>query len=156
MGPVVNAVSDDFDEYWNSDSAYPYELLHPSANNPRQGLPNNDLADLVTPQQVSLDKLIQAKRWQWANVAMISDSPNKGLGTASPEELITDALTRAIGSPEQQLLLVSPYFVPTATGVDALATIAAQGVEVKYSPMPLPPPMWRLFIQVTPNGDALY
>ncbi|WP_369742797.1 phospholipase D family protein [Pseudidiomarina sp. PP-1MA] len=131
MGPVVNAVSDDFDEYWNSDSAYPYELLHSPANNPRQGPPNNDLADLVTPQQVSLDKLIQAKRWQWANVAMISDSPNKGLGTAAPEELITDALARAIGSPERQLLLVSPYFVPTAAGVDALATIAAQGVEVK-------------------------
>lgn len=62
---------------------------------------------------------------------MVSDDPAKGLGLAAPEVLFPRLLSEAIGPPRAELDIVSPYFVPTAAGVDALSAIARRGVRVR-------------------------
>jgi putative cardiolipin synthase len=62
---------------------------------------------------------------------MLSDDPAKGLGLAAPETLLFQKLKEIIGDSATAVDLVSPYFVPTSTGVDALAALAKRGVKIR-------------------------
>jgi putative cardiolipin synthase len=62
---------------------------------------------------------------------MISDDPAKALGRADPERLFFRQIVAAIGDPSAALDLVSPYFVPTETGVNDFAAMRKRGVRVR-------------------------
>lgn len=144
IGPVVREVEEDFDRYWNSRSAYPAErILPPPADAGtalarleaeaarRQADPAARAYEEAVRRLPFIDEMRQGRLpLDWAPVRMVSDDPAKALGEAPRERLLTTALREAIGEPRQQLALVSGYFVPTAAGVRALATLAAQGVRV--------------------------
>lgn len=143
VGPVVNDVSNDFDRYWQSASSYPLALIVPAA-------PPSELARLAeTASLVEMDPaaaayvnamkqsdfirdLIEGKlNLEWAVTKMVSDPPAKGLGTARTRTLIARQMSDAIGDPNHQLDLVSPYFVPTASGVDNFVGLSEQGVRIR-------------------------
>jgi putative cardiolipin synthase len=143
VGPVVREVSDDFDRYWASPSAYPAARLIAPAK-PGEALKLAEAAARVeqdpeaqsylaalndTPfiRQLSERRL----ELEWTTVGLVSDAPAKGLGQAPPDELLPRKLKRIIGSPATTLDLISPYFVPTAAGVESLAALARQGVKVR-------------------------
>src|SRR5690606_20623385 len=68
----------------------------------------------------------------WAPVEMVSDDPRKGLGEAREEDLLAFQLRRILArAPAASVDLVSPYFVPTDTGVGVFQRLAAQGVRVR-------------------------
>jgi putative cardiolipin synthase len=141
VGPVVSAVSSDFDRYWASDSSYPAAQILPRLD--RKGL--DQLAARV--ERVTRDPrasaYVNAMRrtdffralldgeldFEWADTRMVSDDPRKGLGKA--KGLLTYQLAEIIGAPKQEVALVSSYFVPTAVGVDAFVEMAARGVTVR-------------------------
>ncbi len=62
---------------------------------------------------------------------MVSDDPAKGLGRADGDGLLTHQLGKILGEPSSDVELVSPYFVPTATGTAAFAALADSGVKVR-------------------------
>ena len=142
VGPVVRDVSSDFDRYWASASAYPVDRLLPAAA-------DADLAHLVERAARIEDEPAAADyrralarsdfvrrmlagelAYEWVPVRMVSDDPAKGLGHAAPEVLIGQRLKEVLGTAAREVQLVSPYFVPTAAGVEALAALARQGVKV--------------------------
>lgn len=142
-GPVVRAVSGDFDLYWQSLSSYPVALLLPPAD-PRA------LADLaaqreaLAQQQAMADynralrespfvrDLSQARlQLEWAPTRMVSDDPAKGLGRAPPDSLVRDKLKAIIGEPAARVSLVSPYFVPSDSGVAIFTDLARRGVDIE-------------------------
>jgi putative cardiolipin synthase len=142
-GPVVHAVSEDFDRYWRSLSSYPVSLL----------LPPGDLSTLTDlapdhqgpTEQQSLAEYTGALRQtpfvrqlmesslplEWAATRMVSDDPAKGLGSAAPESLVLDKLRAVVGKPASRLSLVSPYFVPSQVGVAFFSDLARRGVHVE-------------------------
>ncbi len=142
VGPVVDAVSQDFDRYWNSQSSYPVsELLPP--------VPASRLAGLAAEASViernpAAAEYIRAIRdadfirqleqntlaMEWATARMVSDDPAKGLGLAPHEAMLPDQLQEIIGDPRTDVELISPYFVPTASGVAAFEKLAEGGVKV--------------------------
>jgi putative cardiolipin synthase len=143
VGPVVTEVSNDFDRYWSSGSSYPADLLLPEGD-------HHQLAELAAAaQQVTQSAgaaaYIEAIRnsslglelnqgrltLEWAEARMISDDPAKGLGLAVDNELLSQKLRKAIGEPRVDVELISPYFVPTMTGVEAFAAMAARGVTIR-------------------------
>ena len=139
VGPVVHRVSADFDRYWASRSAYPADRLLASP-------PPGALAALLAVERDPgaaeyLDALEASPlaaafeeggpEFEWAPTRMVSDDPAKGLGLAAPEVLFPRVLAEAIGTPRAELDIVSPYFVPTAAGVDALSALARRGVRIR-------------------------
>jgi cardiolipin synthase C len=68
---------------------------------------------------------------EWAPTRMISDDPAKGLGEADPETLFPQVLKNALGLPEAELDLVSPYFVPAESGMRTLTSLARNGVRIR-------------------------
>ena len=127
IGDVVAKVSSDFDAFWNSNSAYPYELISQSTTPSDSTL---FIHQTNIDQPSDLSELLNSDSIIWAETQIVSDSPLKALGKAEPDQLIVHALRKIIGQPKKQLLLVSPYFVPTLSGVKALESIAENGVSI--------------------------
>src|SRR5690606_7132230 len=69
--------------------------------------------------------------YEWAPTRMVSDDPAKGLGRGAPEGMLMHKLQEITGAPQIELELVSPYFVPTAAGVDAFTAMANDGVQIR-------------------------
>ena len=68
---------------------------------------------------------------EWTQTRMVSDDPRKTLGTAPREAMLPHQLQDILGVPAKALVLVSPYFVPTAAGTRAFANMARNGVRVR-------------------------
>lgn len=143
VGPVVKEVSADFDRYWNSESAYPIELLVPQAGAEQlDALTSKASLTQRSPDAAGYVKALHELPFiqqllenslalEWAPTRMVSDDPAKALGKAPPEGLLTHQLAAILGEPRGNIELVSPYFVPTAAGVKAFRSLAQQGVRIR-------------------------
>ena len=141
-GPVVREVSADFDRYWASESSHPLASIlgeaarkDPDAVSRRVSIVKRDpraraYLDAVRDSGFLRDLLAGRISFDWNEVELISDDPAKGLGRAPPEGLLTHRLNRVMGGAEQEVHLVTPYFVPTDAGVEALSNLVARGVDV--------------------------
>lgn len=141
VGPVVGEVSDSFDSYWASDSAYPIDrLVRPASDTAVAAVLDGMAAVADQPaaaQYVAAlgDRALVPALMDgtapmiWARTYMIADDPAKGLGQADPGSLLSARMTQVLGHPAQRLDLVSPYFVPTASGVEAFTELADAGVH---------------------------
>lgn len=140
IGDVVPYVSHDFDAFWNSASSFPLEsLTQEMAESRRRAMidtifEEHEATELfmksISDRELVRSMLTEEGPLLWAKTRMVSDDPAKGLGKAEPEQLITHALQEVIGQPKRSVHLVSPYFVPTRAGVEALESLAASGVEI--------------------------
>ncbi|MGN6979774.1 phospholipase D family protein, partial [Neisseria sp. P0006.S005] len=61
---------------------------------------------------------------------LISADPAKGLDRDRHKPPISERLQDALTQPEKSVYLVSPYFVPTKSGVKAIDTLIHNGVDV--------------------------
>ncbi|PAT41468.1 hypothetical protein CK623_00560 [Vandammella animalimorsus] len=136
VGPVVQAVEQDFDRYWASESSYPAENIISAAPLALDAAPSQDagtqgylkaLAQSAFAQQLEAGTL----PLEWAQATLVSDDPAKGLGKALPGNTVLAAIGPVMATAKEELLIVSPYFVPTRQGADWLASIAARGLKVQ-------------------------
>lgn len=137
-GEIVAQLSQDFDRYWQSDSAYPIEQI----------IKNADLAhgqaqlksSLHTPENpfnhendIAHSPLAQAQQRQRivyfdAQTELVSDDPAKALDRRVRVN-IAEQMQAALGKPKREVYLVSPYFVPTQTGVNMAQELNRQGIR---------------------------
>lgn len=143
VGPVVGEVSQDFDRYWNSASAYPVaSLVEPDEAEP---------AGALAQRAASLREREEAQRYleairsspfveqltqrrlplEWSTTRLVSDDPAKVLGKAGRDTRVAVHLGKLLGEPKQQLDLVSPYFVPSKEAAQVLGDIARRGARVR-------------------------
>jgi cardiolipin synthase C len=143
IGPIVREVSSDFDRYWSSASAYPTASLLPESppgaleelaaaalrleHEPRAAA----YMDTIRASAVIVELVAGTLQFEWAPARMVSDDPAKGLGQVPPERLLPEQLREIIGDPSSELDIVTPYFVPTASGAASLANLAQRGVRVR-------------------------
>ena len=141
-GPAARETALDFDRYWNSQSSYPADgILRSAGPAARDALMRaaEHLArepraapylQAVAQRPLVRDLIAGRLALDWVPVRLISDDPAKGLARAPVASLIWPRLKQALGTPRDRLELVSPYFVPTKSGTDALAMLAKQGVKI--------------------------
>jgi putative cardiolipin synthase len=138
MGPVVQALSRDFDRYWNSRSAYPIASIVPHM----AGQQSVDLSQATLSAEARsyldamrrspfVDKLVRRQLpMEWATTRLVSDDPDKVLGRVPAKDLVVSQLRMLFGAPRRELNLVSPYFVPDRTGANNFESMARSGVRV--------------------------
>lgn len=141
VGPVVADVSGDFDRYWASASAYPVSMVLPSVDPAKAARLNASITEadpqaaaylLAVRQSAFIRDLLAGQlNLEWAEVHMVSDDPAKGLGKVAKSGLLIHQLGDIIGAPQATVDLVSPYFVPTETGVEFFTRLAAQGIKIQ-------------------------
>lgn len=133
-GPVVRAVSDDFDRYWNSSSSYPLAVLVPGDGAPPRRAADPDAAAYLDAVERSafMQRLSAGTLpFEWARTRLVSDDPDKVVGKAPAKENVAVKLRELLGEPKGSLDLVSPYFVPGKAGAEAFAGMARKGVRIR-------------------------
>ncbi|MCQ9617452.1 phospholipase D family protein [Paenalcaligenes niemegkensis] len=143
VGKVVNDVSLDFDRYWESESSYPVDLILPDVNatvlqelrTAAEAMGRSEASEEYTAaikNSAFITHLLEGKLvFEWADTRMVSDDPAKGLGTAKAETMLIYQLGEMLGQPSNNVELISPYFVPTAAGVDVFTDMAQAGVKLR-------------------------
>lgn len=143
IGPVVADVSEDFDRYWSSPSAYPAErLLAPvkatelAAILGRRRTAERDAAARkyrAAVERAGFQEKLEAGQlpFDWAPTKLVSDDPAKTVGRAARNGLLAAKLVEIIGAPRAALFLVSAYFVPGKTGVDIFRGMSTSGMDIR-------------------------
>jgi putative cardiolipin synthase len=142
-GAVVRDISTAFDEFWNSDAAYPIERLtgHAAAPDALAGY-RVKLAAFVASQRDTPYVTQATRRYSeilamhevdvsWGKATLLYDDPSKI--TRSPHDptghLLSQFKTLSV-EPQTEMFIVSPYFVPGKDGVAWLRKEAGRGVRV--------------------------
>jgi putative cardiolipin synthase len=144
-GPVVAEVSRSFDDYWNSEWAVPIAAFLGE-------LPENAQLDRALSQMAAraerfreteyaqtlratdLGRLVRDGRFQLvpARATALYDEPAKPQSqTAEGKSRITPVLRGTIEAAQREVILISPYFIPSERGLGVLETLIKRGVRVK-------------------------
>jgi putative cardiolipin synthase len=132
-GPIVPALSASFDAFWNSKYAIPIGSVASAMS------PEDASAPLVEPDfSVSagwLEHDLNARNVQliWVPATVLADGPAKIASETSPEEEVTIAndITALMRTANQELIIISPYFIPGKQGVALIGDLVARGVRVR-------------------------
>jgi len=144
IGAVVPQVVSEFETYWQSEHAQPLGKLFRLQIKPQQLDQLRQQANHITGDPSAQHYVAAARElpfmqqlqqqqlaFVWARTEMVVDHPDKIRGVAKRHQLIMHQLQQAVGEPQRCLSIVSPYFVPTRAGVEALERYAAAGVQIQ-------------------------
>lgn len=137
VGAVVEPVSRDFDRYWVSASTYPLRGVvtdHATQDDPGTQAANDELTQAYLKALAQSGLLRQLRTGSlplnWSDARLVSDDPSKGLGLATHAQTLLGQLNLELNRTTKRLTIVSPYFVPTKAGTEALTALARRGVAV--------------------------
>ena len=145
VGPMVQEVSNMFDTYWNHETALPVPAFVKkkvddtdaalSALKSRLAKSGEEVRDSKYADAIfaKITEYIDAEGsvFEWAPYQLVVDSPDKGIKSrAADADLITTPLFASLGEAKEDVVVVSPYFVPLKSGIKQLIALQATGVDV--------------------------
>lgn len=140
-GPVVDEVSKNFDEYWNSKFAVPARAVvgDPegfSLDEARQRL-NEIIGDALETEYASVVRASTERNFTrstlklaWVPAKLYSDPPSKTAGEDNDQPILASKLAPYFASATSKVEIVSAYFVPRRRGTAWLLELEDRGVEV--------------------------
>nr|WP_240787200.1 phospholipase D family protein [Ramlibacter rhizophilus] len=146
-GRIVRDMSASFDRYWNDELAYPMDsLLSPkdlerlreqglarSAPDAPAGavLPGVDASEIASVRRAPMD--LARVPLVWAPSVLLVDKPGKLSADeeAGAQETVVDGLLGLMREARQEVLIISPYFVPGRQMMDTFAELRARGIAVR-------------------------
>lgn len=151
LGKAVRDMSENFEEFWNSELAVPVELLledearkisateaqqraidlHAYARDPANFEPEVRMAIDAAPQ--SFPPLLQDM--VWADARFLSDAPGKNSGEAGlgGGGEATNQLINAVRNAKHSVLIQSPYLIVPEGGIALFETLTNKGVRIRIS-----------------------
>jgi len=143
VGPVVREVSAMFDLYWNHRLAVPVNAVVDPPEDPFQEIAalrariadalvdvNTQRYEAVIQDLVDREK-VKPEEVEWVPYRLVYDSPDKAdKRLAGEAETMVPPLREAILAGQDELIIVSPYFVPTTT-VEGFRELRARDMRVR-------------------------
>jgi cardiolipin synthase C len=151
-GPIAVQLSGTFDDYWNSKFAIPAAAFARHAPSSVASVSNRDRAhtnprkELATLQTDGIDyvKLVATgEPYQgmisgrlplvWTHAQLICDSPDKkDVETGKlPGHLMAKGVVKTANAVQSELLMVTPYFIPTNDELQILKDLRQRNVRVR-------------------------
>jgi len=145
IGDVVRQASAAFDNYWNSDAAYPVtaftdhkgtdeELaqLRVQLKDHARAFAESDYAQEAIEELPNGPTADRRGQWFWGNGELLADEPKKiEAQKDEPQFRIGPKVKTIFDAAQSQVLMTTPYFVPGKSGTEFLVGIAKRGVEVE-------------------------
>ena len=145
IGPVVNEISHSFDLYWNDELSYPISTLYDKP------LESDSVTELIAELRTQVEQQSGgdyasalknsklAKRIRsgtlepdWARTRAVYDKPEKLQDSIDSKKYhLTPNLAPSFNSVENELIIISPYFVPGKKGTRFLTDLARRGITVR-------------------------
>jgi putative cardiolipin synthase len=144
-GPVVTEVSRSFDEYWNSEWAVPIAAF--LGEPPSTGQLDLALSQMAAGAEhfretdyarvlraMELGRLVRDGRFPLvpARARAIHEPPARpGQATAEGEAQVMSVLRKSVEAAQREVMLISPWLIPSERGVGVLCALARRGVRVR-------------------------
>ena len=151
LGPAVSDMSENFEEFWNSEFAHPVEDLlddigrgltatdiaikardlHTYAADPKHFEPQ--IREAISGAPEKFPGIVAAMSWE--DVSFVSDIPGKnsgeeGLGGGGES---TTQLIDAVKNAKTSILIQSPYLVMPEGGIELFDALVDRGVRIRIS-----------------------
>lgn len=143
IGDVVPQVSAAFDEYWNDEAAYPATTIAGQAGPEALASLKDELESVRTRdgakdyiealEQSNLARSLRARgpEVSCAEARTFYDSPRKKDREAGwKDQRLISQLWPYLEKATEELVIVSPYFVPGKKGAEALCALSGQGIKI--------------------------
>jgi putative cardiolipin synthase len=142
IGPPVDAVSDSFDQYWNSPEAIPmaafdrmvaHSRVTESVEEARKYVDqHSDTAFLKGVDGRLIEDLIAGRlELVSADAEVVQDGPEQVRNLIRREASATSVyLQKMVSAATEEVIVISPYFVPQQQGVDFFGALVKKGVRI--------------------------
>jgi len=142
LGPVVGEISRSFDDYWNHTLAIPVEQLSsdlaPNALEEKRAEIGEQANALYTGvyQNALKSRLLQdiisgAQPLFMADARVMADSPEKLVNAVGSEhKKLAGELRELVTSATEEVIIISPYYVPGKNGVALTRELLDAGIRV--------------------------
>jgi len=145
FGPVVQDVSNMFDRYWNDELAMPVDTLIDPPDDPeaelawaheRIAVANEEVRSTPYAEALSdnIDDVIAIDEhdFSWAPWELVYDDPEKARTDELADEAasITTPMIESLQSAQEELLIVSPYFIPTKSTIQGIQELIDRGIRI--------------------------
>jgi putative cardiolipin synthase len=143
-GPVVEALTDNFDSFWNHSLSLPIEALGREPHPELLDRWRQEIQEVVEGSRPSayaravssefLQEVLRGERGpEPATATLVSDLPQK-LEARRGEQthlLVAAALEQQVTAARREITLITPYFLPGKRGRELLKKFATSGVQVR-------------------------
>ena len=143
-GPVVMQMSRSFDTYWNSDMAVPIAAFVGTA-------PNHQDVTLILSRMAAQAEQFRATDYAQAlrasgfgtmvhegrvpltpaQATLHATAVPSQVSTTQQHQPVSTAVSQLVQGAQQEVLLVSPYFIPSEQGMGVLCGLTRRGVRVR-------------------------
>jgi len=146
VGPVVRDVSTMFDQYWNHEAAAPVPAFAKMPADPAEALlklRERIAEEIETIKQSQYAEAVIAdyegylqstmEIFNWADYELAWDSPDKVYKKVAREghiQTIISKLKTSIDEAKEEVIIISPYFVPRKEGIEYLLRLRKRGIDV--------------------------
>ena len=139
-GPLVAALARSFDRYWNDTRAYPVQdlltaheraALATTPDTPPAAAAAEQAARVPFPAPLPTGAVLT-----WAPAVLLVDKPTKiapenPQDEADGEHNVVEGVLQVLATARQDVLIVSPYFVPGPRMMETFSALRRQGVRVR-------------------------
>jgi phosphatidylserine/phosphatidylglycerophosphate/cardiolipin synthase-like enzyme len=132
-GAIVPQLSASFDAFWNSKYAYPIASVAAPVPIEAESRPPEDPAAPVAADFLARELDAGRLDFPWVPATVLADRPAKIASDTAPgeEETIANDISALIRSAQQELIIISPYFVPGREGIELLRGLERRGVHIR-------------------------
>jgi putative cardiolipin synthase len=145
-GPVVQEISRSFDDYWNSEWSVPIEAFVRTPPGPErlaefqreweaqlESFRDTDYARALREGSLGLAMRTGQLPLTLARADAVYDKPPRGDQPSVNESpgAIYSRLRTLVEGARREVILISPYFIPTEQGIGVLGALARRGVRVR-------------------------
>lgn len=146
-GPAVVDISRSFDAYWNSEWAVPIQAFVAQRPEPDaltrfeqglrtriEGFRNTDYAQALRDSGLGIALRSGNIPLTIAPVEVFADRPDKVASAdnaGSSQAIFAARLRPIVAKASRELILISPYFIPSDEGLAAMSAVARRGVRVR-------------------------
>lgn len=138
VGPVARQTSGMFDAYWNSQWVMPASALNMPIALEEQARARTELSRHLSETEALTNFRIEPQSWDTAIAELrvqmhpgtsrvITDLP----GEDTIEHVMLEEILSLISSPQQELLIINAYIIPTERGIATLKQLNAGGRDVR-------------------------
>ena len=132
-GAIVPQLSASFDAFWNSKFAYPIASVAAPTTGEPAAAPLIDSAIAASSNWLAEELASNALKLTWVPATVLADRPAKIASDISDgvEDTLSNDIATLMLAAKDELIVISPYFVPGKDGIALLRTLTSRGVHVR-------------------------
>ncbi len=132
-GAIVPQLSSSFDAFWNSKYAYPIASVAAPVAVEAESRTLEDSGSPGAADFLAHELDAGALQFPWVPASVLADRPAKIASDTAPgeEETIANDISALIRTAQQELIVISPYFVPGREGIELLRGLERRGVHIR-------------------------